>query len=75
MPLRQDYVRKSIFFQIHKDGSAVDGVSYDSLREASAALEKSAQGGEVTAVDRFDRVVRRYTSDECRAALNSRSQT
>jgi hypothetical protein len=38
-------------FQIHKNGIAVDGVSYASLEEASAALEKAAQGGEVTAVD------------------------
>lgn len=73
MPLRRDYVRKSTFFQIHKNGSAVDGISYDSLREASAALENAAQGGEVTAVDGFDRIVRRYTSEECRAALNSRN--
>jgi hypothetical protein len=58
-------------FQIHKNGSAVDGVSYPSLEEASAALEKAAQGGEVTQVDRLDQVVRRYTSDECRTARNS----
>jgi len=58
-------------FQIHKNGSAVDGVSYRSLEEASAALEKAAQGGEVTQVDRLDRVVRRYTLDECRNARNS----
>jgi hypothetical protein len=58
-------------FQIHKDGSAVDGVSYPSLEEASAALEKAARGGEVTQVDRLDRVVRRYTLDECRNARNS----
>ena len=55
-------------FQIHKNGSAVDGVSYPSLEEASAALEKAAQGGEVTQVDRLDQVVRRYTLDECRNA-------
>lgn len=55
-------------FQIHKDGGAVDGVSYPSLQEASVALEKAAQGGEVTQVDMLDRVVRRYTLDECRAA-------
>ena len=58
-------------FQIHKDGSAVDGVSYPSLEEASAALEKAARGGEVTQVDRLDRVVRRYTLDECRNARSS----
>ena len=58
------------FFQIHKDGSAVDGVSYPSLEEASVALEKAAQGGEVTAVDGFDQIVRRYTADECRTARN-----
>jgi hypothetical protein len=57
-------------FQIHKNGSAVDGVSYPSLREASAAWEKAAQGGEITQVDRLDQVVRRYTSDECRNARN-----
>ncbi|HEY1677876.1 MAG TPA: hypothetical protein VGG04_09235 [Candidatus Sulfotelmatobacter sp.] len=74
MPFRQNYARKSTFFQIHKNGSAVDGVSYASLREASAALQKAAQGGEVIAVDGFDRIVRRYTSEECRAALNSRTQ-
>ena len=36
-------------FQIHKNGAAVDGVSYRTLMEASVALEKAAQGGEVTA--------------------------
>jgi hypothetical protein len=58
-------------FQIHKNGSAVDGVSYPSLEEASAALEKAAQGGEVIQVDGLDQVVRRYTLDECRNARNS----
>ncbi len=58
-------------FQIHKNGSAVDGVSYPSLEEASAALEKAAQGGEVTQVDRLDQVVRRYTLEECRNARNT----
>jgi hypothetical protein len=57
-------------FQIHKNGSAVDGVSYRSLEEASAALEKAAQGGEVTQVDELDQVVRRYTLNECRNARN-----
>ena len=61
-------------FQIHRNGSAVDGVSYPSLEEASAALEKAAQGGEVTQVDRLDQVVRRYTLDECRNARNSWSK-
>jgi len=41
-------------FQIHKNGSAVDGVSYPTLEQASAALEKAAQRGEVTQVDRLD---------------------
>ena len=36
------------------------------------ALEKAAQGGEVTAVDALDQIVRRYTADECRNARNSR---
>jgi hypothetical protein len=58
-------------FQIHKNGGAVDGISYPSLREAAAALEKAAQGGEVTAVDGLDQIVRRYTADECRTARNS----
>ena len=61
-------------FQIHKNGSAVDGVSYATLEEASAALEKAAQGGEVTAVDGLDQIVRRYTSDECRTASNSENK-
>ena len=61
-------------FQIHKNGGAVDGVSYPSLGEASAALEKAAQGGEVNLVDTFDRIVRRYTLEECRAARNSRNK-
>jgi hypothetical protein len=57
-----------MFFQIRKDGNAIDGVSYPSLEEASAVLEKTAQGGEVTEVDGFDQIVRRYTPGECRAA-------
>lgn len=64
-----------IFFQIHKNGSAVDGVSYSSIEEAAAALEKAAQGGEVTAVDGRDQIVRRYTPEECRAARNSWNKT
>jgi hypothetical protein len=67
---KQSNPQNSMSFQIHKNGSAVDGVSYPSLEEASAALEKAAQGGEVTQVDRLDQVVRRYTLDECRNARN-----
>jgi hypothetical protein len=63
-------VRTGLSFQIHKNGSPVDGVSYPSLEEASAAMEKAAQGGEVTAVNELDQIVRRYTSDECRTARN-----
>jgi ATP-dependent Clp protease adapter protein ClpS len=62
---------QNLMFQIHKNGSAVDGISYASLEEAAAALAKAAQGGEVTQVDRLDQVVRRYTVDECRNARNS----
>jgi hypothetical protein len=69
MPKRNDL--RNLMFQIHKNGSAVDGVSYPNLEEASAALEKAGQGGEVTQVDSFDQVVRRYTLDECRNARNS----
>ena len=65
---KQNNPSRPMSFQIHKNGSAVDGVSYPSLEEASAALEKAAQGGEVTQVDRLDQVVRRYTLDECRNA-------
>ncbi len=68
---KQNNAQTPMFFQIHKNGSAVDGVSYASLEEASAALEKAAQGGEVTAVDGLDQIVRRYTSDECRTARTS----
>jgi len=68
---KQSNPQNSMSFQIHKNGSAVDGVSYPSLEAAATALEKTAQGGEVTQVDGFDRIVRRYTSDECRAARNS----
>jgi len=57
-----------MFFQIHKDGHAVDGSSYGNLEEASSALEKAEQGGEVAEVDASDRIVRRYTPQECRAA-------
>ena len=67
--------KSGLSFQIHKNGSAVDGVSYPSLEEAFAALEKAAQGGEVTAVDAFDQIVRRYTADECRTARNFSNKT
>jgi hypothetical protein len=60
-----------MFFQIHRDGSAIDGRSYPSLAEASAALERFAQGGEVTEVDWLDRIVRRYTVQECRKAARN----
>jgi len=63
-------MRTGLSFQIHKNGNAVDGASYPSLEEASAALEKAGQGGEVTAVNEFDQIVRRYTSDECRTSRN-----
>jgi hypothetical protein len=58
-----------MFFQIHRDGRAVDGSSYPSLGEASAALEKDDQGGQVAEVDTSDRIVRRYTLQECRKAV------
>lgn len=58
-----------MFFQIHKDGNAVDGKCYRSLGEASSVLEVTAQGGEVTEVDAEDRIVRRYTIEECRQAV------
>ena len=57
-----------MFFQIHKDGLPADGNSYRSLEEASAILEKAEQGGEVTEVDASDRILRRYTPQECRTA-------
>ena len=57
-----------MFFQIHKDGQAIDGTSYSSLEEASAALEKTERGGEVAEVDPLDKILRRYTSQECRNA-------
>lgn len=65
-------MQNATFFQIHKNGSAVDGVSYPTLLEAATALEKAGRGGEVTAVNENDQIVRRYTADECRAARNSR---
>ena len=57
-----------MFFQIHKNGSAVDGCSYSTLEEAAAVLVKAAQGGEVTEVDASDQIIRRYTLEECRSA-------
>lgn len=66
MPKRNN--PQNLMFQIHKNGSAVDGVSYPTLEEASAALEKAAQGGEVIQVDGLDQILRRYTLDECRNA-------
>ena len=63
-----------MFFQIHKDGQAVDGSSYSSLEEAAAALEKAEQGGQVAEVDASDRIVRRYTLQECRKAARKFSQ-
>jgi len=68
----QNEQQKQMCFQIHKNGAPVDGVSYPTLAAASMALEKAAQGGEVTAVDGLDQIVRRYTADECRNARNSR---
>jgi hypothetical protein len=70
---KQSNAQKVKFFQIHKNGSAVDGITYASLEEASAALQKAAQGGEVTAVDELDQIVRRYTLDECRNARTFRN--
>ena len=57
-----------MFFQIHKDGQAVDGSSYRSLEEASAALEKTEQGGQIAQIDDSDTIVRRFTLQECRMA-------
>ena len=57
-----------MFFQIHKSGRAVDGSSYSSLEEAVSVLEKAEQGGEVVEVDAGDRIVRRFTLQECRKA-------
>jgi hypothetical protein len=57
-----------MFFQIHKNGIAVDGSSYPTLEAAAAVLVKAAQGGEVTEVDASDTIIRRYTLEECRSA-------
>jgi len=70
--LPNNKLQNQTYFQIHKNGVPVDGVSYSTLIEASVALEKTAQGGEVTAVDGLDQIVRRYTADECRKARNFR---
>jgi len=59
---------RPVFFQIHKNGQAVDGRSYLSLEQAFAVLQEAEQGGEVTEVDAFDRILRRYTLVECRTA-------
>jgi hypothetical protein len=69
---KQNKHQNQMCFQIHKNGAAVDGVSYATLLEASAALEKAGQGGEVTEVDGLDQIVRRYTAEECRSARNPR---
>ena len=58
-----------MFFQIRKDGNAVDGNCYASLAEASGAMEAAAKGGEVAEVDGLDRIIRRYTLEECRQAV------
>lgn len=73
--LPRQNLKSGLCFQIHKNGNAVDGVSYPTLEAAAAALEKAAQGGEVTAVNGLDQIVRRYTTDECRAARNTRNRT
>ena len=57
-----------MYFQIHRDGVAVDGKSYRSLGEAAKVMQEAGRGGEVTEVDASDRTVRRYTSEECRRA-------
>jgi hypothetical protein len=66
--LRETKLGGLVFFQIHKDGQAVDGSSYPSLEEACRALEKAQQGGQVAEVDAFDRIIRRYTPHECSTA-------
>lgn len=60
-----------MFFQIHRDGQAVDGTSYRTLQEASAALQKAERGGQVAEVDESDRIIRRYTLQECRTATRN----
>jgi hypothetical protein len=73
MLLRQNS-KSGLCFQIHKNGTAVDGASYSTLEEAATVLEKAAQGGEVTAVNGLDQIVRRYTVDECRNARQARKK-
>jgi len=68
---KQTKPENPVFFQIRKDGNVVDGASYSSLEEASAELQKSAHGGEVTQVDGLDQIVRRYTPAECRSAARN----
>lgn len=57
-----------MFFQIHKDGQAIDGSSYSTLEEASSILIKTKEGGIVAEVDNSDKILRRYTLQECRKA-------
>jgi hypothetical protein len=66
--LEPQKIPRPVFFQIHKNGQAVDGHSYLSLERAFAVLQQAEQGGEVTEVDAFDRILRRYTLAECRTA-------
>lgn len=68
---KQAQAQTLMSFQIHKNGSAIDGINYPNVEAAFAAMGKAAQGGEVTAVDKFDQIVRRYTLDECRSARRS----
>jgi hypothetical protein len=59
-----------MFFQIHRDGQAVDGSSYPTLVDASAALEKADKGGQVAEVDASDRIIHRLL---CRSAVRRRA--
>jgi hypothetical protein len=65
---------KAVYFQIHKNGQAVDGRSYPTLEGALAVLQEAAQGGEITEVDAFDRILRRYTLEDCRTAQRKSRQ-
>jgi hypothetical protein len=49
----------------------VDGSSYPTLVDASAALEKADKGGREAEVDASDRILRRYTLQECREAARN----
>jgi hypothetical protein len=69
---KQNKRQNQMCFQIHKNGAPVNGVSYPTLVQAWVALEKAAEGGEVTAVDELDQIIRRYTANECRNACNLR---